>query len=346
MRIRRFTPAVSALFNFAAGDSGRPFSDITHRLQYPDLAADVASVLASPESPESPGSPERINREVASDTGESYIVRINRYRSLDGGHDGAVLTFFENTAQHRVEEQLREAMVAAESANLAKGTFLSTLSHEFRTPLTAIMGYAELLQLDGRLDAAQDHRVERIKAGSRHLAAMIEEILSFAKLDGGHVVIEDEPADARTLAREAGLLVEPAAAAKGLAFGLDVPETPVPLVTDHAKARQILINLCGNAVKYTEVGEVRLGVRADGENVRFKVSDTGVGIAAEHHDRIFERFWQVSGGSTRLAGGMGIGLAAAREYARLLGGDVTLQSQPGIGSSFHLTLPGPNGGAH
>src|SRR5690606_8988680 len=85
MRIRRFTPAVSALFNFAAGDPGRPFSDITHRLQYPDLAADVASVLASPESSE------RIEREVESDTGESYIVRINRYRSLEGGHDGAVL---------------------------------------------------------------------------------------------------------------------------------------------------------------------------------------------------------------------------------------------------------------
>jgi two-component system CheB/CheR fusion protein len=334
MRIRRFTPSVAALFNFAAGDPGRPFSDITHHLQYPDMAADVASVLASLE---------RIDREVVSDTGQSYIVRINRYRSLDGGHDGVVLTFFENTSQHRVEEELREAKIAAESANLAKGTFLSTLSHEFRTPLTAIMGYAELLQLDGRLDTEQDHRVERIKAGSRHLAAMIEEILSFAKLDGGHVVIQDEPVDARTLAREAVLMVEPTAAAKDLAFVLEVPDVAVPLVTDHAKTRQILINLCGNAVKYTETGEVRLVVGADGDSVRFEVRDTGVGIAAEHHDRIFERFWQVSGGPTRAAGGMGIGLAAAREYARLLGGDVTVESAPGSGSSFHLSLPTTRG---
>jgi two-component system CheB/CheR fusion protein len=113
MRIRRFTPAVSSFFNFVAADQGRSLADITHRLNYPQLVPDVRSVLTSLE---------RIEREVDSDAGESYIVRINPYRSPDGGHDGVVLTFFDNTAQHLVEEQLREAKIVAESANLAKAS--------------------------------------------------------------------------------------------------------------------------------------------------------------------------------------------------------------------------------
>jgi two-component system, chemotaxis family, CheB/CheR fusion protein len=330
MRIRRFTPAVGTIFNFVASDQGRPLAHITHHLDYPEVMADVASVLESLE---------RVEREVASATGESYIVRINPYRSLDGGRDGAVLTFFNNTAQHRVEDELRDAKVVAESANLAKGTFLATLSHEFRTPLNAILGYAELLRLDGPLSDAQEQKVERIKVGTWHLVAMIDEILSFAKLDAGHEAVSAEPIDARLIAREGGGLVEPAALAKGLGYVVDVPDAPVELVTDIDKARQILINLCGNAVKYTAVGEVRLSVRSEDDTVIFGVRDTGIGIAPEHHEQIFERFWQVDGASTRASGGLGIGLAAAREYARLLGGDIVVISDPGRGTTFELRLP-------
>jgi signal transduction histidine kinase len=113
----------------------------------------------------------------------------------------------------------------------------------------------------------------------------------------------------------------------------------VNVVTDAGKARQILINLCGNAVKYTEAGEVRLRVRAGPAHVEFEVRDTGIGIAREHQARIFDRFWQVDGGATRATGGMGIGLAAAREYARLLRGDVQVESEPDRGSTFRLSLP-------
>jgi two-component system CheB/CheR fusion protein len=336
MRIRRFTLPVGALFNFVAADQGRAFADITHRLNYPELVPDVASVLASLE---------RIEREVRSDTGESYIVRINPYRSLDGGYDGAVLTFFDNSAQHHVEEQLREATIVAESANLAKSNFLATLSHEFRTPLNAIIGYADLLNLDGTLTATQERKVERIKAGGWHLVSMIDEILSFAKLDAGHEVVRVKSLDAREIAHEASALAEPAAAAKGLAFVLDVPAEVVAIETDEIKARQILVNLCGNAVKYTEAGEVRLRVRREGERVVFEVSDTGIGIAAEHHARIFERFWQLDGGPTRPFGGMGIGLAAAREYGQLLGGDVEVESELGKGATFRIWLPARATGA-
>jgi two-component system CheB/CheR fusion protein len=330
MRIRRFTPTVGALFNFVAADQGRPFGHITHRLNYPELIADVTSVLTTLE---------RIEREVSNDTGESFIVRINPYRSLDGGNDGVVLTFFDDTAQHRAREELREAKAAAEAANLAKGTFMATLSHEFRTPLTAILGYAEILELDGSLNTTQIGKVERIRAGGWHLVSMINEILSFARLDGGHEVVNFAGLDARQVAREAKALLERAAEAKGLALVLDVPAGVVAMETDESKARQILINLSGNAVKYTRTGEVRLRVRGEPDRVVFEVSDTGIGIAPEHHASIFERFWQVDGGSTRAYGGMGIGLAAAREYARLLGGDVDVDSALGNGSTFRLWLP-------
>jgi signal transduction histidine kinase len=271
--------------------------------------------------------------------GESYIVRINPYRALEGGNDGVVLTFFDNTAQHRVEEQLRQAKIVAESANVAKGRFVSTLSHEFRTPLNAVLGYAELLNVDGPLNEAQTLKVERIKAGGWHLVSMIDEILAFAKLDAGRELVQPEPLDARKIADEAGALVEQVAAAKGLAFVVDLPAAPVTLVTDAWKARQILVNLCSNAVKYTEAGEIRLRVHAEAERVTFEIKDTGIGIAPEHQRRIFERFWQVDGGSTRAAGGMGIGLAAAREYAQLLGGDVEVASEPGRGTTFTFWLP-------
>jgi signal transduction histidine kinase len=120
---------------------------------------------------------------------------------------------------------------------------------------------------------------------------------------------------------------------------VDLPDEPLELTTDVDKARQVLVNLCSNATKYTERGEVRLRVRGEGGRVVFEVSDTGIGIAPEHQARIFERFWQVDSASTRAAGGLGIGLAAAREYARLLGGDVSMESEPGSGSTFRFWLP-------
>jgi signal transduction histidine kinase len=172
---------------------------------------------------------------------------------------------------------------------------------------------------------------------------MIDEILSFAKLDEGREQVRVERLDGRTVAREARMLVEPLATARGLGFVLDLPPEPAWLDTDAGKARQILVNLCGNAVKYTERGEIRLRVRAEGEQVVFEVTDTGIGIAHEHQARIFDRFWQVDSASTRSFGGMGIGLAAAREFSRLLAGEVEVESEPGRGSTFRVWLPRTRG---
>lgn len=333
MRIRRYTPAAGALFNFAATDVGRPLGHITHRLHYAELEADAQRVLASQR---------RMEREVGSDGGAWYIVRINPYRALDDAIDGAVLTFFDISARKRAEEELLQAKDEAEQANLAKGTFLATLSHEFRTPLNGMLGYADILHLDGPLTPAQEHKISRIRAGGWHLAGMIDEILAFARLDAGQERVRTERTDARGIAREAYALVGPVAQSKGLAFVLDLPDEDVPVETDAGKAGQVLVNLCGNAVKYTQRGEVRLAVWGDGERVVFEVRDTGMGIAPEHHGHIFERFWQVEGASTRSFGGMGIGLAAAREFSRLLGGDVEVESEVGRGSTFRVWLPRTN----
>ena len=330
MRLRRFTPAACKIFNFLPTDQGRPLAHITHHLKYDAFAADIERVCNTHEP---------IEREVESDAGESYIVRITPYRSPDGTNEGAVLTFYDNTAQHRARQELEEATLAAEAANLAKSTFLSTLSHEFRTPLNAVLGYADLLALDGPLNQAQLAKVERIRIGGWHLASMIEEILSVAKLDSGHEVVMPQDLDARGIAQDACGLVEPAAQAKGLELVCELPDAEVAIVTDEGKARQILINLCGNAIKYTERGSIHLSVHADDDRVHFEVRDTGIGIAPEHHAKIFERFWQVDGCATRAGGGMGIGLAAARGYARLLGGDVVVESRLGEGTMFRLSLP-------
>jgi two-component system, chemotaxis family, CheB/CheR fusion protein len=330
LRVRRYTPAAAVLFDFVAADGGRPLAHITHRLDYPGLVADAERVLASLQ---------RTEREAASDSGAWYIVRISPYRALDDAIDGAVLTFFDITAQKRVEEELREARTVAESANLAKGTFLATLSHEFRTPLNGMLGYADILHLDGPLNEAQQRKVGRIKAGGWHLAALIDEILSFAKLDAGQESVRRAPTDARDVAAQAHALVEPIAEAKHLTFLLELPAAPVWLQTDGARACQVLVNLCGNAVKYTAAGQVRLVVRGEEERVVFEVVDTGLGIAPEHQGRIFDRFWQVDSAATRSFGGMGIGLAAAREFARLLGGDVEVESELGRGSTFRVWLP-------
>jgi two-component system CheB/CheR fusion protein len=333
LRIRRYTPAVEAIFNFAPADTGRPLAHITHRLDYPGLVDDARSVLASRQAME---------REAGSDAGAWYVVRINPYRALDEAIDGAVLTFVDITAQKRVEEELRQAKGVAEQANLAKGTFLATLSHEFRSPLTAMLMDADLLDLDGGLTPDHAKLVEHIRTAGWHLSAMIDEILTFARLDEGYEPVRPRRVDARDIAREAGEMVEQAAGARQLAFVLDLPEEAVELETDGGKVRQILVNLCGNAVRYTDCGEVRLRVRAEDGRVVFEVRDTGVGIAPEHQALVFDRFWQVDSTAARSAGGMGIGLAAAREYSRLLGGDVEVESELGRGSTFRVRLPRTN----
>ncbi|HET7274781.1 MAG TPA: HAMP domain-containing sensor histidine kinase [Longimicrobiaceae bacterium] len=279
---------------------------------------------------------------MESEAGRWFSVRLHPYRSADDRIDGVVATFYDITERKRLAIEADAAKELAQEANRVKGVFLATLSHEFRTPLNGMLGYVDLLLFEKDLSEVQIGRVERIKHGVWHLARMIDEILAFAKLDAGREDLAWEKVDARKIVEEAAELVEPGAHAKGLKFTMKLPDSAIEIETDSGKARQILVNLLGNAVRYTESGEVSFDLRlddGDGDRAVFTVRDSGIGIANENQELVFDRFWQVRGGLTRTAGGTGLGLAAAREFSRLLGGDVLVSSELGKGSVFSLWLP-------
>ncbi|HEX8272681.1 MAG TPA: GAF domain-containing protein [Longimicrobiaceae bacterium] len=248
----------------------------------------------------------------------------------------------------RLFEAEQRARTEAEAASRAKSEFLAVMSHELRTPLNAVLGYLDLLDagVAGPLTEEQGRYLGRVTASGRHLLGLIEEVLTFSRLEAGREAPAPAAVGAAEVARQAAELVEPLARARGLAFRLDTADVAgLELRTDPGKLRQVLVNLLGNAVKFTDAGEVALRAsREPGGAVRFTVADTGIGIAPEAQDQIFEPFWQAEQGTTRRAGGTGLGLAVARELARLLGGELTVASEPGKGSQFTVTLP-PTGPA-
>jgi two-component system sensor histidine kinase/response regulator len=242
----------------------------------------------------------------------------------------------------RAEEQLRELKEAAEAANRAKSDFLAVMSHELRTPLNAILGYGALVadEVVGPLNPTQKHHLERMIASARFLLELVDQVLSLSRLEAGREEVRPRPVDVRALAADLASLMRPLAEAKELDLALTVePEAPAQAVTDELKLRQILLNLLSNAVKFTDAGgvEMRLGAR-DGDAV-FQVRDTGPGIASQHAEAIFEPFEQVDPSRTRREGGAGLGLTVSRRLAKLLGGELTLESEPGHGSLFTVRIP-------
>ncbi|HEX8942496.1 MAG TPA: HAMP domain-containing sensor histidine kinase [Gemmatimonadaceae bacterium] len=230
----------------------------------------------------------------------------------------------------------------AQAADRAKSRFLATVSHELRTPLTALAGYEELLadQVVGPLADGQLDILERMRSVTQHLASVIEEVLTFSSLDEGRETIRPTDFLAADLARATAAVIEPLARQKHLAFEYSISDTPIRITSDVDKIRQILINLAGNAVKFTDVGEIRLEVERQGGDVRFTVRDTGIGIASDDLERLFKPFAQLDTRLTRRHGGTGLGLYIARRLAELLGGRIDVESEPGKGSAFSLVLPG------
>jgi PAS domain S-box-containing protein len=250
------------------------------------------------------------------------------------------------------EDVARRAAIAIDNARLyeeaqessrAKSNFISVMSHEFRTPLTAIVGYTDLLagEVAGPLTDKQKVQLGRVKQSAWHLTQLIEEVLTFSRVEAGRETVSRELVDLTEIAAKAAALIEPVALEKDLRLHVDIPARPLIGNSDSGKVRQILINLLSNAVKFTSAGEVRLRVWEAENRVLFEVQDTGVGIAPEHLSRIFDSFWQVEQGTTRSFGGTGLGLTISRRLAQLLGGDVDVMSEPGKGSTFTVWLPAP-----
>ena len=229
----------------------------------------------------------------------------------------------------------------AEQSDRAKTDFLAVVSHELRTPLNAITGYAELLTggISGPLNEKQAGQIERIRVSARHLAQLIDEILTYARMEGGRDEVELAATDLSEIVREAVSVLRPAADSKGLPLNIEAPESGPEIRTDPGKLRQIVVNLVSNAVKYTDSGSVTVTVRPEEGGVELAVKDTGVGIPTQEQERIFEPFRQVQSPNTRTVGGTGLGLSVSRRLVHLLGGDIHVDSEPGAGSTFTVWLP-------
>jgi len=229
----------------------------------------------------------------------------------------------------------------AQAASQAKSQFLATMSHELRTPLTAIIGYDELLlnEIWGELTERQRQQLERIRVSAWHLVTIIDQILTFSRAEAGRETVQNEPVNLTQLMRETSDMLESQAAAKGIELRAVAPARAIWLRTDAGKVRQILLNLVGNAVKFTEFGVVLLELEEGSDAIGVAIHDSGPGIPDTELERIFEPFTQVDQSNTRAQGGTGLGLTVSRRLARLLGGEVTVQSRPGEGSIFTLTLP-------
>jgi PAS domain S-box-containing protein len=231
----------------------------------------------------------------------------------------------------------REARRASE----AKSEFLAAMSHEFRTPLTAIVAFADLLVagIPQPISGPPLQHAERIQGAARHLAELIEQVLTLSRLDSDRERAQAEPVDLGALARDTAALVQPLAEQKGLRMAVDVPAAGPVVPTDANKVRQVLFNLLGNAVKFTERGEVRLAVRAAPGGVMVEVRDSGVGIAPADLECIWEPFWQAARPQAGRPPGTGLGLGIVRQLVRVLGGEIEARSEPGQGTAFVVRLP-------
>ena len=277
---------------------------------------------------------------------DGEVVWIRANSSLVRDEHGAPLSFISQiediTARKRANDELRAALEAAQAANRAKGVFLDLMSHELRTPLQAVLGYSEFLLIapKGSLTGDQREDIGYIHQAGGRMIGLVNQLLDLSRMEVGHLELATEPVDIVQVVEQVRQDVAPQAAAKGLVLQIDLPEALPVVIGDAERVRQILLNLAGNAVKFTREGRICItaAVTSSG-GVDIEVSDTGIGIAAAALVHIFETFHQVNNSLTRPHGGSGLGLAIAWKLAEQMRGSISVSSQPGVGSIFQLHLP-------
>ena len=271
--------------------------------------------------------------------------------SADGSRSGLVVSARDVTERVELELLLTRARKSAEEATSAKSEFLANMSHEIRTPMNGVLGFAELLR-EGDLSEENRRHADMIVQSGRSLMMLLNDILDLSKIEAGQVGITHEPVDLLATIAECAALYRPTAEKKGLRLDFSITESSQGLIraeeskdqspwikTDGLRLRQIILNLVGNAIKFTEEGKVTVSVSGDEEEFYIQVEDTGIGISDTRLKTIFAPFTQANGDTARRYGGTGLGLSISRQLAELLGGTIAVKSEAGKGSTFRLTLP-------
>jgi PAS domain S-box-containing protein len=245
------------------------------------------------------------------------------------------------TARKRADEELRAALETAQDATRSKSHILAMMSHDLRTPLQAVLGYADFLLSDAGdpLTSQQREDIGYIYQGAERMVTLIEQLLDLSRMEAGRLDLARDPVSLPEIIEQVRQDIAPQAGARGLTLAIDVPQRLPHALGDAGRVRQILLNLAGNAVKFTPEGSVAIQAQTRGGGVKITVRDSGIGIAPDALPHIFEEFRQVDGDQTRRHGGAGLGLTISRRLAEQMGGTISVTSEPGAGSTFTLWLP-------
>lgn len=315
---------------FISLGAAQPFSPLAHE------------VIAQVSGPVSSGFARVLaNESVLRLAGELTVKNTELTRQAEELHQQTVELTHQSDELYRRNHLLNQQKQQLEEATRLKGQFLSNMSHELRTPLNSVLALSRVLAVQGASRLTTDEReyLEIIERNGRHLLVLINDILDLAKIESGRLEPVFTAVSVEVVVREVVTNLMPLAEQKGLAIIVEAPAPLLPVTTDAKLLRQILHNLVGNAVKFTSQGSITVRPATAGETCLITVADTGIGIAPEHVRTIFEEFRQVDGSTSRSYEGTGLGLAIARKAALMLGGDVIVESEPGKGSTFTVTLP-------
>ena len=277
--------------------------------------------------------------------GEEFPVEISLSPIATNGVSYTAAAIRDVTDRKRLEKELMQKNEDLVNASVAKDRFLAGMSHELRTPLNAVIGFTGtlLMKLPGPLTDEQTDQLRIVQSNARHLLSLIDDVLDLAKIESGKVELHLEPVIVQDVVDEVVESIRGAAYAKSLQLQVDVPHEAVRIVTDRRALRQIVTNLTGNAVKYTETGSIQVELltgSSEGQTfAELRVRDTGIGIDPSDIARLFAPFERIDSATARKAGGAGLGLHLSRRFAELLGGRLECTSEPGKGSTFTLILP-------